>query len=78
MVFVDEIDSLFGVPKTGGALAHRGVVTEFTSEMDGLHSSSRDRRMMVVEVTKRPFDLDDAVLGIDLPDEEWKDRKSVV
>lgn len=29
--------------------------------------------MMVVEVTKRPFDLDDAVLGIDLPDEEWKE-----
>lgn len=34
----------------------------------------------MIEVTKRPFDLDDAVLGrlprrllIDLPDEEWKE-----
>ena len=86
VVFVDEIDSLFGARmssrETGGALAHRGVITEFMSEMDGLRSNSRDR-VIVIGATNRPFDLDDAVLRrlprrllVDLPGE--KERKEIL
>ena len=87
VVFVDEIDSLFGARmssrETGGALAHRGVITEFMSEMDGLRSNSQDRRVIVIGATNRPFDLDDAVLRrlprrllVDLPGE--KERKEIL
>lgn len=83
MVFIDEIGSLFRALETGGALAHRGVITESTPRMDGLRSSSRDRKMVVIGVTKRPFDLDDVVLRrlprrslVDLPGE--KERKEVL
>jgi len=86
VVFVDEIDSLFGARmssrETGGALAHRGVITEFMSEMDGLRSNSQDR-VIVIGATNRPFDLDDAVLRrlprrllVDLPGE--KERKEIL
>ncbi|KAF9780481.1 AAA-domain-containing protein [Thelephora terrestris] len=87
VVFIDEIDSLFGARvssrETGGALAHRGVITEFMSEMDGLRSSSQDQRVVVIGATNRPFDLDDAVLRrlprrllVDLPGE--KERKEIL
>jgi ATP-dependent 26S proteasome regulatory subunit len=37
VVFIDEIDALFGARasgrESGGALAHRGVLTEFMQEM---------------------------------------------
>lgn len=65
VVFLDEIDALFGsrvsVRESGGAFAHRGVITEFMQEMDGLKSSQEDR-VIVIGATNRPFDLDDAVL----------------
>ena len=65
-IFINEIDSPFGVRtlsrETGGALAHRRDITEFISEMDDLHSSSQDRGVVVIGVTNRPLDLDDAVL----------------
>lgn len=87
VVFIDEIDSLFGARmssrETGGALAHRGVITEFMSEMDGLRSSSQEKKVIVIGATNRPFDLDDAVLRrlprrllVDLPGEE--ERKEIL
>jgi len=86
VVFIDEIDSLFGARmssrETGGALAHRGVITEFMSEMDGLRSSSQEK-VIVIGATNRPFDLDDAVLRrlprrmlVDLPGE--KERREIL
>ncbi|KAF8343940.1 uncharacterized protein EI90DRAFT_3027608 [Cantharellus anzutake] len=77
VVFLDEIDALFGHRVSsrdgGSAMAHRGVITEFMQEMDGL-KSSRDQSVIVIGATNRPFDLDDAVLRrlprrllIDLP-----------
>ena len=86
VVFIDEVDSLFGArsarDSSGGSKAHNQVLTEFMQEMDGLTSASanRDMRVVVVGATNRPFDLDDAVLRrlprrllVDLPTEE--DRK---
>ncbi|KAJ7582782.1 hypothetical protein C8J56DRAFT_831682 [Mycena floridula] len=65
VVFLDEIDALFGARMSsrdnGGAVAHRGVITEFMQEMDGL-KSTRDDNVIVIGATNRPFDLDDAVL----------------
>lgn len=66
VVFLDEIDALFGARSSGrerggGVLAHRSVLTEFMQEMDGLRSS-RDDSVIVIGATNRPFDLDDAVL----------------
>ncbi|KZT26313.1 AAA-domain-containing protein [Neolentinus lepideus HHB14362 ss-1] len=86
VVFMDEIDALFGARssarETGGAIAHRGVITEFMQEMDGLRSS-KDDNITVIGATNRPFDLDDAVLRrlprrllIDLPGE--KERAEIL
>ncbi|KAF8321679.1 AAA-domain-containing protein [Clavulina sp. PMI_390] len=65
VVFIDEIDALFGARvsnrDSGGTMAHRGIITEFMQEMDGL-KTSRDSRVIVIGATNRPFDLDDAVL----------------
>ena len=65
VVFIDEIDALFGARmaarESGGAIAHRGVITEFMQEMDGLRTS-KDDNIVVIGATNRPFDLDDAIL----------------
>lgn len=85
VVFLDEIDALFGARSSardsGGAMAHRGVITEFMQEMDGLKSqSSVEERVVVIGATNRPFDLDDAVLRrlprrllVDLPGEKERE-----
>ncbi|KAG9088283.1 hypothetical protein FRC07_012622, partial [Ceratobasidium sp. 392] len=75
VVFIDEIDSLFGARTHAGqqssARWHTSMLTEFMQEMDGLISS----QIIVLGATNRPFDLDDAVLRrlpcrvmIDLPE----------
>lgn len=79
---MDEIDALLGARHTsrsGGDLAHRGVITEFMQEMDGLRSS-KETNVVVIGATNRPFDLDDAVLRrlprrllIDLPGEKERE-----
>ncbi|KAF7305108.1 AAA domain-containing protein [Mycena kentingensis (nom. inval.)] len=80
VIFLDEIDALFGARSSGrdrggGALAHRSVLTEFMQEMDGLRTS-KDDNIIVIGATNRPFDLDEAVLRrlprrllVDLPGE---------
>lgn len=86
VVFLDEVDALFGARmsarESGGAHAHRGVITEFMQEMDGLKSSKADS-VIVIGATNRPFDLDDAVLRrfprrllVDLPGE--KEREAIL
>ncbi|KIJ44017.1 hypothetical protein M422DRAFT_169052, partial [Sphaerobolus stellatus SS14] len=87
VVFLDELDALLGARvsgrESGGALAHRAIITEFMQEMDGLRSSSKDSNVIVIGATNRPFDLDDAVLRrlprrllVDLPGE--KERKEIL
>lgn len=85
VVFIDEIDSLFGARSssrdTGGGFVHRGVITEFMQEMDGLKTSNTDN-VIIIGATNRPFDLDDAVLRrlprrllVDLPGEKEREGK---
>ncbi|KAI5990583.1 hypothetical protein EDC04DRAFT_3148762 [Pisolithus marmoratus] len=87
VVFLDEIDALFGARtsahNSGGVIAHRGVITEFMQEMDGLKSRTGEERVIVIGATNRPFDLDDAVLRrlprrllVDLPGE--KEREGIL
>ncbi|KAJ7156035.1 hypothetical protein C8R43DRAFT_998942 [Mycena crocata] len=83
VVFLDEIDALFGARvsgREGSAFAHRGVLTEFMQEMDGLRSS-KDDSVIVIGATNRPYDLDDAVLRrlprrllVDLPGEPEREE----
>ncbi|KAJ4488114.1 hypothetical protein J3R30DRAFT_3695761 [Lentinula aciculospora] len=65
VIFLDEIDALFSarmsMRESGSSFAHRGIITEFMQEMDGL-KTSRDDNVIVIGATNRPFDLDDAVL----------------
>lgn len=89
VVFLDEIDALFGARMAaresgGAAAAHRGVITEFMQEMDGLKSSKEDG-IIVIGATNRPFDLDDAVLRrlprrllVDLPGEKEREGPSAI
>ncbi|KAI0748241.1 hypothetical protein C8Q80DRAFT_1170858 [Daedaleopsis nitida] len=85
VVFIDELDALFGARlsrESGNSIAHRGVITEFMQEMDGL-KSSKESNVIVIGATNRPFDLDDAVLRrlprrllVDLPGE--KEREEIL
>ncbi|KZT60392.1 AAA-domain-containing protein [Calocera cornea HHB12733] len=85
IIFLDEIDALFGARvsarESGGAIAHRQVITEFMQEMDGLRT--KEGGVIVIGATNRPFDLDDAVLRrlprrllVDLPGE--KEREEIL
>jgi SpoVK/Ycf46/Vps4 family AAA+-type ATPase len=89
VVFIDEVDALFAARQantgSGSAMAHNQTLTEFMQELDGLSSASanKDKRLVVVGATNRPFALDDAVLRrlprrvlVDLPGLE--DRKGEI
>lgn len=80
VVFLDEVDALFGARisrGSSGSMSHNLILTEFMQEMDGLSSAiaNKDKRVVVIGATNRPFDLDDAVMRrlprrllVDLPD----------
>ncbi|KAG8861182.1 hypothetical protein FRB96_003132 [Tulasnella sp. 330] len=81
VIFLDELDALFASrvssKESGGAMAHRSVITEFMQEMDGLKTNRSQGNVIVIGATNRPFDLDDAVLRrlprrllVDLPGEK--------
>ncbi|KAK7062839.1 hypothetical protein VNI00_000334 [Paramarasmius palmivorus] len=83
IVFIDEVDSLFGArcSKSGGRDVHRAMLTEFMQCMDGLQS--KDKGIIVIGATNRPYDLDPAILRrlpcrmlVDLPDEHQ--RKNIL
>ncbi|CUA67679.1 Peroxisome biogenesis factor 1 [Rhizoctonia solani] len=75
IVFIDEVDSLFGARTSGSSNCSRwrnDMLTQFAQEMDGLHVSD----VVVIGTTNRPFDLDDAMVRrlpcrvlVDLPDD---------
>ncbi|WRT65401.1 uncharacterized protein IL334_002344 [Kwoniella shivajii] len=84
VVFLDEVDALFGARisrGSAGSMSHNLLLTEFMQEMDGLSSAiaNKDKRVVVIGATNRPFDLDDAVLRrlprrllVDLPSAEGR------
>ncbi|KAJ3411056.1 hypothetical protein HDV05_002847 [Chytridiales sp. JEL 0842] len=76
VVFLDEVDAIFGRRGTAdaGNSSRREIINEFMSEWDGLTSANQG--VVVLGATNRPFDLDDAILRrmprrvlVDLPNE---------
>ncbi|EJD38041.1 AAA ATPase, partial [Auricularia subglabra TFB-10046 SS5] len=63
VIFIDEIEALFGKRSHSGSL-HRATLTEFLQEMDGLKSASENKahKIVIVGATNLPQDLDEAVL----------------
>ncbi|KAJ3087908.1 hypothetical protein HK102_010017 [Quaeritorhiza haematococci] len=79
VVFLDEVDALFGTRRNDGSPSRREVINEFMNEWDGL--TSNNTGVIVMAATNRPFDLDDAILRrmprrilVDLPNEEQRQR----
>ncbi|KAI9014625.1 P-loop containing nucleoside triphosphate hydrolase protein, partial [Gaertneriomyces semiglobifer] len=77
VIFLDEVDAIFGSRRNDTHGARREIINEFMSEWDGL--TSNNHGIIVVGATNRPFDLDDAILRrmprrvlIDLPSEEQR------
>ncbi|KAI9094864.1 P-loop containing nucleoside triphosphate hydrolase protein [Phlyctochytrium arcticum] len=78
VVFLDEVDALFGARRSDAAHAsRREIINEFMSEWDGL--TSNNSGIVIMGATNRPFDLDDAILRrlprrvmVDLPTEEQR------
>ncbi|KAJ3096266.1 hypothetical protein HDU97_006071 [Phlyctochytrium planicorne] len=74
VVFIDEVDSIFGSRRSESITSRREIVNEFMSEWDGL--TSKNQGVIIMGATNRPFDLDDAILRrmprrvlVDLPTE---------
>jgi SpoVK/Ycf46/Vps4 family AAA+-type ATPase len=60
IVFLDEVDSLFGHRHSDQRSWERAQVTQFLKEMDGLSAS--DKAPFVIVATNRPGDLDEAFI----------------
>jgi SpoVK/Ycf46/Vps4 family AAA+-type ATPase len=60
IVFLDEVDSLFGHRHCDQRSWERARVTQFLKEMDGLSAS--DKAPFVIVATNRPGDLDEAFI----------------
>ncbi|KAI9034521.1 P-loop containing nucleoside triphosphate hydrolase protein [Hyaloraphidium curvatum] len=75
VVFIDEVDALFGRRKGDTFASRREVMNEFMGEWDGIGGGNSG--VIIMAATNRPFDLDDAILRrmprrilVDLPNEE--------
>ncbi|KAK7051195.1 hypothetical protein VNI00_004695 [Paramarasmius palmivorus] len=84
VIFIDEVDAIFRA-RGSGRNTHREMLTEFLQAMDGLAagSTAKDKGVIVVGATNRPYDLDQAILRrlpcrmmIDLPGPS--ERKSIL
>ncbi|KXS09026.1 AAA-domain-containing protein [Gonapodya prolifera JEL478] len=80
VVFLDEVDALFGRRRGDGFASRREVINEFMGEWEGLQSHE-NRGIVVMAATNRPFDLDEAVLRrmprrilVDLPTEAAREK----
>ncbi|KAK7747601.1 hypothetical protein SLS62_009012 [Diatrype stigma] len=64
VLFIDEVDSLFYHRRFRDKAWERSAITQFLTEMDGLHSNSGNAsgKPFVMVATNRPMDLDDAFL----------------
>ncbi|KAI3608705.1 atpase family aaa domain-containing protein 1-a [Moniliophthora roreri] len=75
VVFIDEVDAIFGARSSCGPRVLVSMLTEFMQAMDGLTSGTKEKGVVVVSATNRPYDLDQAILRrlpcrmlVDLPD----------
>ncbi|KAG8384963.1 hypothetical protein BUALT_Bualt04G0172800 [Buddleja alternifolia] len=61
VVFIDEVDSLFGKRRDQEHEITRKIKNEFMLNWDGLRTKDTER-VLVLAATNRPFDLDEAVI----------------
>ncbi|KAF8992623.1 P-loop containing nucleoside triphosphate hydrolase protein [Cyathus striatus] len=83
LIFVDELDSLFGKRKEDDQKWYRDILAEFLQSMDGLKSAKEntDAVVILIGATNRPQDIDEAVIRrlpsrmmVDAPDEKQRQR----
>ncbi|KAF8985987.1 P-loop containing nucleoside triphosphate hydrolase protein [Cyathus striatus] len=83
LIFVDELDSLFGKRKDDDKKWERDILAEFLQFMDGLKSAkqNKDAGVVLIGATNRPQDIDEAVIRrlpsrmmVDAPDEKQRQR----
>mmetsp|Transcript_44232 Transcript_44232/g.99706 ORF Transcript_44232/g.99706 Transcript_44232/m.99706 type:complete len:451 (+) Transcript_44232:89-1441(+) len=62
IIFIDEVDSLFGARgESGESDSARRIKTEFLAQMDGVGKDSTTGQMLVLGATNTPWDLDSAI-----------------
>lgn len=84
VIFIDEVDGIFGKRETCDKRHQRTEMNQFLREWDGLSSNNvGSEGAVLVVATNRPFDLDDAILRrlphrilIDMP--EVDDRAAIL
>jgi len=83
VIFIDEVESLFKARKGDDKKWYGNILNEFLQSMDGLRSAkmNKDKGIVVVGATNRPYDLDDAVIRrlatrmmVDLPGEKEREQ----
>lgn len=85
VIFIDEVDAIFGARTSDSNCSsryHRSMLTQFMQEMDGLNSATANKKkgIIVIGATNRPYDLDDAILRrlpcrmlVDLPNPQERE-----
>lgn len=63
VVFLDEVDALFGDRDSSDSGAERKVLVSFLTELDGLNDKRSDRHVMTIAATNTPWLLDPATLS---------------
>jgi len=83
VVFIDEVDGMFGRRGAEDKRHQRTELNQFLREWDGMSSELGHERIVLIAATNRPFDIDDAVLRrlplrilIDIP--EVRDRAEIL
>ena len=75
IIFIDEVDALFGKPVSGSCDNDVEMRSQFLKEMDGIQDKGSNLYLYIIATTNKPWNLDDGFLRrfqkriyVDLPD----------